>query len=61
MMESKHNIDELFRDKVNRIQEIPADVDWDSIKGWAEYQKQYPSVKGKIKRMHVYLNSVRQH
>jgi ferric-dicitrate binding protein FerR (iron transport regulator) len=54
---AKNNIDELFRDKINRIQDLPADVDWDSIKGRAEYQKQYPTVNGKIKRLHVYLSS----
>ncbi len=57
MVESKNNIDELFRDKINRIHNLPADVDWNSIKGWSEYQKQYPSGKVKIKRLYVYLSS----
>jgi ferric-dicitrate binding protein FerR (iron transport regulator) len=56
-VEPENNIDNLFCNKINRINDLPADVDWNRKKGWSEYQKQYLSGKVKTIRLQLYLSS----
>jgi ferric-dicitrate binding protein FerR (iron transport regulator) len=56
-VETKNNIDELFRDKINQIHDLPSDLNWNRTKGWSQYRKQYLSDKGKLRRMYLYLSS----
>ena len=51
------NIDKLFRDKIKQISDLPETVNWNSKKGWQEYQKLHFSKTLSVKRMFVYLSS----
>ncbi len=36
-----NTIDNLFREKIERINDLPENVSWNSDKGWKEYRRQY--------------------
>ncbi len=54
---SNHKIDRLFRDKVNQMHDLPADIEWNSRKGWSQYREQFLPGKIEIKRLYLYLGS----
>ena len=51
------NIDDLFKDRINQINDLPNDVEWNSKKGWSEYEKHYFRVNVKIRRVLYYLSA----
>jgi len=51
------NIDDLFKDRINQINDLPDNVEWNSKKGWSEYEKQYFTVKVKVRRIYYYLTA----
>ena len=40
-----NNIDNLFKDKIDQVDSLPQNIDWDSHKAWYEYQEQFGNKK----------------
>jgi transmembrane sensor len=56
-VEPENDIDNLFRNKINRINDLPADVCWTREKGWSDYLKKYLSGRVKTRSLRLYLSS----
>lgn len=56
-MGNKINIDDLFKDRVNQIRDLPNDVEWNSKKGWSEYEKYYFRADAKKRKVLYYLSA----
>ena len=41
MIENENKIDLLFRQKVEGINLLPEEINWDKLKGWERFEKNY--------------------
>jgi len=54
---NKKNIDDLFREKINQINDLPINSKWSKTFGWDGYQKKYKNPHMISKKMLIYLSS----
>lgn len=50
-------IDKTFRDKIDKISGLPPGVNWNSEKGWNDYEEQYLSKRFLSRRLLLYISS----
>jgi ferric-dicitrate binding protein FerR (iron transport regulator) len=51
-----NTIDKLFREKIDKINDLPDNISWNKATGWKEYERSY-SEGNKIKRAFLYISS----
>jgi len=57
MILKEFEIDDLFKDKINQIDTLPDNIDWNSNTGWKEYQQKYPIKKVSVIKRIVYYST----
>lgn len=53
-----NNLDDLFKNKINQINGLTKNVNWNSKKGWDEYQKQFKSKNKQNRKLFLYISSI---
>jgi transmembrane sensor len=51
---AEHNIDKLFKEKIDGLKEVPENADWDENSGWREYEKKY---RFSAKKIGLYISA----
>ena len=51
-------IDRIFRGKLDKTTGLPPEVNWNSEKGWMDYEEQYLPKRISGRRILVYISSV---
>ena len=53
-----NNVDELFREKIDKLSDLPENINWNKESGWLRYQEQFEKEKPKNKKIVITLLSV---
>ncbi len=54
----ENNIDDLFKNKINQIDKLPENINWNKEKGLKDFQKQFITKKNNMRKLLIYSLSI---